>query len=68
MARTDVAVNENYESNEGVIAMTVTWIIHSRKYREQILETAGPEDAHKIFEGNAARVYGFDESRLSVAV
>ena len=40
---------------------------HSRKYREQILEAAGPEDAHKIFVGNAARIYGFDESRLRVA-
>jgi predicted TIM-barrel fold metal-dependent hydrolase len=40
---------------------------HSRKYREEILTAAGPEDAHKIFVGNAARIYGFDESKLSKA-
>ncbi len=36
----------------------------SRKYREEILRVAGPADAHKIFVGNAARIYGFDEARL----
>lgn len=40
---------------------------HSRKYREQILAAAGPEDTNKIFVGNAARIYGFDERKLTDA-
>ena len=40
---------------------------HSRQYRDQIVAAAGPEDAHRIFMGNAARIYGFDETRLAIA-
>lgn len=40
----------------------------SEKFRAEIRAAAGPEDAQKIFSGNAARLYGFDLDRIAASV
>ena len=38
---------------------------HSDKVREQIRAQVTPAEAHAIFAGNAARIYGFDLDALA---
>jgi predicted TIM-barrel fold metal-dependent hydrolase len=37
---------------------------HSEKTREQIRAQVSPDEAHALFAGNAARIYGFDLDAL----
>ncbi len=40
---------------------------NSQRYRQDIIDAVTPEEAHKIFLGNASRLYGFDEAALTDA-